>query len=106
MFRKKIARTVSLPINEEESIKEEFIAFLSSHFPKSCTSTIIRRVEDVKSQIDVKLNRSSIIENSHKTDGNVLDDISQNVQMLYADLQALVKDGRQPHGKNYFVMPS
>ena len=105
MFRKKIARTVSLPVNEEESIKEEFISFLSSHFSKSCTSTIIRRVEDVKSQIDVKLNRSSIIENFHKTDGNVLDDISQNVQMLYADLQALIKDGRQPHGKNYFVMP-
>ena len=99
MFRKSISRTVSLPINEEQSIINEFTIFLHSHFSRSHASTILRRVKDVKSQIHYNLNLSNEVDICSRPNDNVLDKISKDVQQLYIDLQAMVKDGKQTYGK-------
>ena len=99
MFRKSISRTVSLPISEEQSIINEFTIFLHSHFSRSHASTILRRVKDVKSQINCNLNLSNVVNDCSRPYNNVLDEISKDVQQLYFDLQAMVKDGKQTYGK-------
>ena len=103
MFRKSISRTVSLPINEEQSIINEFTIFLHSHFSRSHASTILRRVKDVKSQINCNLNLSNEVNDCSRPNDNVLDEISKDVQQLYIDLQAMVKDGKQTYGKHMIL---
>ena len=103
MFRKSISRTVSLPINEEQSMINEFTIFLHSHFSRSHASTILRRVKDAKSQINCNLNLSNVVNDCSRPYSNVLDEISKDVQQLYIDLQAMVKDGKQTYGKNIML---
>ena len=103
MFRKSISRTVSLPINEEQSIINELTIFLHSHFSRSHASTILRRVKDVKSQIHWNLDLSNAVNNCSRPNDNVLDEISKDVQQLYIDLQAMVKEGKQTYGSNMML---
>ena len=103
MFRKSISRTVSLPINEEQSIINEFTIFLHSHFSRSHASTILRRVKDVKSQIHWNLDLSNVVYSCSRPNDNVLDEISKDVQQLYIDLQAMVKEGKQTYGRNMML---
>ena len=99
MFRRRNRYALSLPLNEEESITEQFTLFVNSHFSQSRASAMLRRVKEVRSQINRKLDISNATNNAPSDIDNVLDDISDEVQRLYTDLQAMVKDGHEINGK-------
>ena len=97
LFRKCNFKTLPTLSPEAKMAKEEFSAFLNTLFTQSSSDDMLCRVEEVRLRIVNKMERRDRLMKLHAHDH--LDNLSQIVQQMYIELQAMVKVEQQFKGK-------